>query len=277
MYQLPLADEPLQGQTALVTGASRGIGREISLLLARLGADVVVAARSVSPRQDLTGSLNETAALVRSLGRRSLVVQCDVSRQGELDRVMDEAHSAFGRIDVLVNNAAAMQPEMYDTFWDMSPRSWRYQIDVNLNAYWALAHAVALDLRAAGVGGLIVNVTSGPGFTRNPSVAVDGARVGAAYLASKAAVNQLTASIATELAPHDIVLLGLHPSHTKTENGLRLGALGGFLMNNGHDVDLPVAVLEHVIRRPDLGTLSGQVIFVPEYATTHDLRPRQPQ
>lgn len=262
----------MDGKVALVTGASRGIGQALSLSLAGLGADVIVTARTVTARPDVAGTIGETADAVRALGRIALPVAADLTDPDDVDALVGVVEE-LGGIDVLVNNAAAMQSEMYDSFWDMTPASWRYQIELNLTAPWELTRRCALSMRDRG-GGLVVNITSGPtGHQSNPDVVTAGARVGAAYLVSKVGMTQLTACLAPELAEVGIAILALHPSHTRTENGLRLGPVGGYRMENGHDVDLPVAVFEHLLARgpAELAGSSGQVVFAPTYAREHGL------
>jgi len=256
------------GKVALVTGASRGIGRALALSMADLGADVIVTARTVEARSDLAGTIVETAEAVRARGRRAWPVAADLTAPGDVDALLAAA-AGFGGVDVLVNNAAAMQPEMYDSLWAMTAPSWRYQLELNLTVPWVLTQRCALAMRSRGGG--LVNITSGPtGHSPNPDVVTDDARVGAAYLVSKVGVTQLTAALAPELAEFGIAVLALHPSHTRTENGLRLGPVGGYRMDRGHDIDLPVAVFEHLLTH-DPAARSGQVVFAPDYAREHGL------
>src|SRR5262249_20296820 len=148
-----LAQRPLTGQIALVTGASRGIGAALAVALARMGADVAVAARTATPRPDVSGTIHTTAADVEATGRRSLSIAADMSVAADVEAMIGTTMDAFGRLDILVNNAAAMNPRMFDTIWKMTPESWRYQIDVNLTSLW-LATKVAAPLMRDQGGGL---------------------------------------------------------------------------------------------------------------------------
>ena len=101
---LEIASFDLTGRTAIVTGASRGLGKGLARALAAAGADVVVAARAVP-------ELEQTAAQVREYGRRALVVQTDVSRSDQVNAMVEQAVATFGRIDILVNNSAVYHPK----------------------------------------------------------------------------------------------------------------------------------------------------------------------
>ncbi|MBB5958383.1 NAD(P)-dependent dehydrogenase (short-subunit alcohol dehydrogenase family) [Saccharothrix tamanrassetensis] len=167
----------LDGQVAIVTGASSGLGVAFAKGLAEAGADVVLAAR----RAD---RLEETAALVRDAGRRALVVRADVA-QPDACREVARAAAGFGKVGVLVNNAgvASAVPASRET-----PEQFRRVIDVNLNgAYW-MAQAVAAVMTD---GGSIINVSSVLGI-------VSGGLPQAAYSASKAGVLGLTRDLAQQ-------------------------------------------------------------------------------
>lgn len=98
----------LAGRVAIITGASRGIGRELALRLAQEGADIVVAAKSEQSTEKLPGSIYETAEAVRALGQRALPVKVDVRNEAEIAAMVEQAAAEFGRIDILINNAGAL-------------------------------------------------------------------------------------------------------------------------------------------------------------------------
>ncbi|RKT53524.1 SDR family NAD(P)-dependent oxidoreductase [Saccharothrix australiensis] len=167
----------LDGQVAIVTGASSGLGVAFAKGLAEAGADVVLAARRVE-------RLRDTAALVEAAGRRALVVRADVARPEDCHEVA-RAAAGFGRVGVLVNNAgvASAVPATRET-----PEQFRGVVDVNLNgAYW-MAQAAAAVMTG---GGSIVNVSSVLGL-------VSGGLPQAAYSASKAALLGLTRDLAQQ-------------------------------------------------------------------------------
>lgn len=134
----------LSGRVAVVTGASRGIGKALALRLAREGADVVVAAKSEVSTEKLPGSIHETADAVRALGRRSLAVVTDVRSEEAVKNMIDRTIAEFGRIDILVNNAGAL---WWQKVVDTPPKRFDLMMHVNVRAaylasYFALPHMV---------------------------------------------------------------------------------------------------------------------------------------
>lgn len=189
---------PFQGKVALVTGSGRGIGRAIALHFAHLGADVVV--NFFRNR----ASAEATAAQIRALGRQTLLVKAHVGDLDDLQRMFQAVESTFGRLDMLVNNAASgyNRPAMAQR-----PKGWEWTMNINARAaLFGAQHAVPL-MRAHG-GGYIVNVSS-PGSTR---VLPDYVVVGA----SKAALEALTRYLAIELAPENIVVNAVSPGIVET-------------------------------------------------------------
>lgn len=228
----------LDGKVAIVTGASRGIGRQIALALAARGAKVVVTARTVERRERRPGTIGETVASIESAGGTAVAVAADVSNPDALDHIVSTALDTFGRIDVLVNNAAA-------TVADRSPieshtrMSWLAQFDINLHAPFTLMSLVVPHMRAVG-GGMIINITSGAGDLTPASEAIAARAVAIntqaasavnassklGYSASKAALNRLTNAVAADLAPSGIGVIAVDPGFTRTEL-VELLAAGG--------------------------------------------------
>ena len=178
----------LEGKTALVTGAGRGIGKAIADRFAKEGARVA--------RMDLAHSTSD--------GDLNLTV--DVSDETAVQRAVSETQAAFGRIDILVNNAAADNSQT--PVGDLTLDEWRRTIDVNLTGVFLLSRAVIRMMRKTG-GGVIVNVASQLG-----SVAV---RNKAAYCASKGGVLQLTRAMALDHADDNIRVNSLSPGAVMTE------------------------------------------------------------
>ncbi len=177
-------------RVAFVTGASRGIGKQLAIDFAAHGYDVVCLARSTSDQPTkLPGTVDETAELVRRQGRRALALGVDLQDEAQLRAAVDRAFDEFGRIDVLVNNAAIAVP---GPTLPQSMRKWRLAMEINVNAPLVLMQAACPRMGAAG-GGHVINVSSG---------AVDMPEFGrASYTASKAALEALTRCLAQELAP----------------------------------------------------------------------------
>ena len=176
----------LEGRVAIITGASKGIGRVLSLRFAREGAAVVCTARS-------EGLVKETAAQVKAAGGRALDVVCDAAQEDEVRRMVASAAREFGKVDVLVNNAGDGGPTT--PVQDYSMEDWRYTIDSCLTSSYLCTRFVVPEMIKAG-GGAIVNISSGAG---RRGLAY---RVG--YCSAKAGQVGMTYGMALELAPHNI-------------------------------------------------------------------------
>jgi dehydrogenase/reductase SDR family member 4 len=172
---MPVADFSLAGKVAIVTGASRGIGRSIALGLAEHGADVAVAARKPE-------ALEEAATAVRMLGRRALAVPTNVRRIEELRSLVTRTQAELGRVDILVNNAGTNPT--YGPIHELDERAF----DVIMNTNVKSAHFLAAFAREAmlthGEGGSIINVSSVGAFRASDVIG--------GYSVSKAALNMLT-------------------------------------------------------------------------------------
>lgn len=185
--------------TAIVTGASRGIGRATALELAARGMDVTVTyVRSREAAEDVVG-------LIRGTGRDAIAVRCDVAEPEDTVTVVDGTVDAFGGVDILVNNAGAYPRQR---FGDLSVEDWRRVIEVNLSGAFYMTRACLPHLREA-VWGRIVNVSS--------VLAHMGSSQGAHYAAAKAGLLGLTRSMAREFAPHGITVNAVCPGMTMTD------------------------------------------------------------
>jgi NAD(P)-dependent dehydrogenase (short-subunit alcohol dehydrogenase family) len=176
----------LEGRVAIVTGASKGIGRALSLRFAREGAAVVCAARSA----DL---VKETAAQVKAAGGRALAVVCDAAKEDDVRRLVAAGVKEFGKIDTLVNNAG--DSGVTKPVQDYSMEDWRYTIDSCLTSSYLCTRFVVPEMIKGG-GGAIVNISSGAGRRGLPF------RIG--YCSAKAGQVGMTYGMALELAPHNI-------------------------------------------------------------------------
>jgi len=212
----------LDGKVALVTGAARGIGRAVAEELAQLGADVAVTARTVQPRgDDLAGTIGETARAIEEAGSKALAIGADLLAPDGVATVVSQVLGTFGRVDILVNNAADTGDNVFRGFWETPPEAWAAQVQLNLNAMYALMWAFAPAMKANG-GGLIVNLGSmkevpeglQPGGRRVGGVA----RLGAAYPTTKVAIFAMSTLLAQELAEDGIVVLTLNPGGAATES-----------------------------------------------------------
>ena len=188
----------LTDRVAVVTGAGKGIGEGIALCLARAGADLVLAARS---RDDL----DQVATQVKALGRRALVVPTDVTLTEQVTALAKAAVDEFGAIHCWVSNAGGL-PDATPRYLTRTPEEkWDAQMDLNLKAVWVSAVVAAEHME----GGSLINISS--------RAALGASIKNGPYAASKAAVNNLTATLALELAPK-IRVNAIAPGPIPTEN-----------------------------------------------------------
>lgn len=189
----------LEGKSAIVTGASRGIGRATALAFARAGADVVLSSRKVN-------DLEKVAAEIQGEGRRALVVGAHLGKMEDVKKVADTAKAAFGRIDILVNNAGTSP--VFASFLDADERLWDTVMNLNLRGLFFLSQAVARKMKDHG-GGCIINVASIDGFLPEIDNGI--------YAISKAGVIMATKVMSRELAGCNIRVNALAPGfvHTK--------------------------------------------------------------
>jgi 3-oxoacyl-[acyl-carrier protein] reductase/meso-butanediol dehydrogenase/(S,S)-butanediol dehydrogenase/diacetyl reductase len=196
----------LSGKVALVTGAARkrGIGHGIALRLAQEGADVAVndilkTPEDLDPWDKEVGwrGLDSIVAEIKSLGRKSLAITADVSKSQDVDNMVRKVVDEFGKIDILVNNAALLSRELgTDQIVDLSEEIWNKAIAVNLTGVFLMSRAVARQMIKQGQGGKIINFSSRGGKQPNPNTA--------AYCATKAGVINFTQSLAQELGQYKI-------------------------------------------------------------------------
>jgi citronellol/citronellal dehydrogenase len=191
--------DALGGRVAIVTGASRGIGRAIALGLARAGSHVVIAAKSTTSTEKLPGSIHTVAAEVDALGAQGLAVQVDVRDEAQVEAMAARTLERFGRIDVLVNNAGALwwQPVL-----ETPAKRFDLVMGVNARAAFLCARAV-LPAMIEQRRGHIVNLAPPLDLTMVPG------RV--AYAISKLGMTLLTHGLAEEVRPHNVAVNALWP------------------------------------------------------------------
>ena len=192
----------LKGKVAIITGASRGIGRAISCAFAEAGADLVVSSRNKRPPE-----LEKVAEEIRSLGRKALAVPAHVGKREDVENLVQKTLQELGRIDILVNNAG-VNP-ILSTMVDLEEEAFEKVLEVNLKGAFLVSKAVAREMIKQG-GGRIINMSSISGLRARAD------RTGA-YCISKAAMNMMTQVMARELAPHNILVNAIAPGSIKTD------------------------------------------------------------
>ena len=217
-----MTEESLKDKIAIVTGASRGIGKSMALGLAEAGASVVVAARTAEPRGGLPGTIHETVTEIEAAGGRALAVVCNVREEDSIRDMVNLTLDEFGAVDVLVNNAGIGG---YASFLQMTLREWDLNMAINLRAPFIACQAVAPIMIEQG-GGSIINVSSHAannifsstlGEDHDAGIAL----IGQAYGASKAALERLTWGLSAELGPHNIAVNALKPLRPVATEGFR--------------------------------------------------------
>jgi 3-oxoacyl-[acyl-carrier protein] reductase len=196
-----MKDCMLEGRTAVVTGARRGIGRSIALAFAEAGADVVACDNVIDD-----GHLGETVESIQRAGARALAVPCDISLQRDVANLRSKALNAFGKIDILVNGAGVWIPGQ--TLLECSDENWNAVIDTNLKGTFICCREIGREMIARR-SGCILNISSQVGLT-------PGAGAGA-YPVSKAGIIMLTQQLALEMAPYSVRVNALAPGIVKTD------------------------------------------------------------
>jgi citronellol/citronellal dehydrogenase len=199
----------LAGKVAIVTGASRGIGEEIARVFAREGASVVCGARTLSEGQHfLPGTLEHTVQEITEAGGKALAVKVDLSREEDCRLIVDEAHKAFGRVDVLVNNAAV---NWYIPIKDYKLSHWRAMLAVDLTAPFLLAQMVLPEM-VERKSGWIVNISSGASRGPGAGPYTTKGRGGTPYGTVKSGLERFTQGLAHEVFEHNIAVNSLAPN-----------------------------------------------------------------
>jgi len=188
----------LKGKTAMVTGAGRGIGREVAQAYAEAGTDVVLLSRTLK-------QVEEAAEQARSLGVKALAIQADVASPEDMDRAFGQTIQQFGKLDILVNNAGinVRAPTI-----DYKIEDFDQILDVNLRAVYSASQRAAKEMVLQGRGGRIINTTSLASHIGVPGLS--------AYAASKGGVAMITRVMAVEWARYHITVNGITPGYIAT-------------------------------------------------------------
>ena len=191
----------LEDKGVVITGGGTGLGREMTMAMARAGADIVIAARR-------TGPIEEVAEEVRSLGRKAVAISADVTDTAQVKSLMDSAIEELGKVDVLLNNAGIVRGQGAIPIWEISDDDWQVGIEVNMSSAFYCARAIAKHMVERG-GGKIINVSSGFGYR--------GGRDKYMYCVGKGGIVKLTRVLATSLGRYGVTSTCIVPGFIPTE------------------------------------------------------------
>lgn len=194
-----MSNQPLKGRTAIITGASRGVGRAVALKLAQEGANIVIAAKTTEPNPQLPGTIHSVAAEVEALGVRALPVKVNVREEAEVEAMVAQTMGAFGRIDILVNNAGAL---WWYPVLETPVKRFDLVMDVNVRASFLCSQAV-LPSMIQQRWGHIINMSPPIDLSVLPG------KVG--YMISKFGMTMLAFGLAEEMREHNIAVNALWP------------------------------------------------------------------
>lgn len=203
----------LRDKVAIVTGASRGIGKAIAIGFAQEGADVVVAARTELENEKLPGTIHKTVEEIKVFGRRALPIRCDVTDENSVNEMVKKTIAEFGRIDILVNNAGVA---FYYPVVETPLRRWEIVLRVNLTGAFLCSKAV-LSKMTEQRSGSIINISSLAANER------DGGTVstGLAYAVAKAGLDRFTYGLSAEVGRFNIAINCLKPHGVVDTEGMR--------------------------------------------------------
>ena len=258
----------LTGKVAVVTGASRGIGRGIALALADEGATVYVTGRTVTPGSSpLPGTVGETAAEVDRRSGRGIAVQVDHGDDAQIAALFEQVEREQGRLDILVNNAIALPAELTQpgAFWEKPISNWE-MIDVGLRSNFVAAwHAARIMVPRRS--GLIVALSGYVGVTYTYNVI---------FGTCKSATDRMARDMAIELKPHDVASLSLWQGFTYTERAQEnLKTVAGMASQlnsaSGSSVEFPGRIIAALARDPDVMKRSGGTFISAELAREYGI------
>ena len=259
--------------TAMVTGASRGIGRAIALSLAGAGYDVAITGRTVTEGtsdEGLPGSLTSTAKEIEALGARALPVPMDLLDRDALVPAVETVLDGFGYLDVLVNNAISVGAGNDSLFLDVDMTDVERRITGNLTAQLVVTQRTLKAMVGRG-GGTVVNITSGAGMTAPPGPIGKGGWA-LSYAVSKGGFHRAAGVIAAELGDQGIRVYNLQPGFIATERVTMQPQLS-WIAENGNKPELVGQVLLWMLQAPPGTIRNGKTIHVTDVAKTLGLLP----
>lgn len=252
----------LKDKVVLITGASRGIGKQVALRLAKEGANIVLAARTVESSQSpFPGTIHETAAEIGALGAKALPIRCDLAIRADVERLCRVAIQEFGRVDILINNAAYFGPGHYDPFLSLTLEQWDTMIAVDLNAPVHACRLLLPGMIERG-NGMILCMTS---VAATHDVAPGGrGGISPGYPTAKAGLNRFVRALAGEIEEHRIPVIALEPGFTLTERTSIILPRHNVDISRTHPMEVPVNAVHYLCTCENPMTYSGKVVIAAE-------------
>ena len=258
----------LAGKVAVVTGASRGMGKGIALALAEQGATVYVTGRTVEPGSaPLPGTVGETAGECDRRGGKGIPVQVDLADDDQIAALFDQVQREQGRLDILVNNAIAIPEELTSPggFWEKPVANWE-MFDIGVRAAFVAAwHAAKIMVPQKS--GLMVAISGYVGVTYT---------MGPIFGTTKTATDRMARDMAIELKPHNVASVSLWQGFTFTERATEnlknvKGMVSELQSASGSSVEFPGRVIAALAADPELMQLTGGTHIVPELAQKYGI------
>jgi dehydrogenase/reductase SDR family protein 1 len=261
----------LNGKVALVTGASRGVGKGIALGLGEAGATVYITGRTVKEGQgavDLPGTIYQTAEAVDNLGGRGIAVRCDHTNDKEVQDLFRRLQNEQGRLDILVNSVWGGY-EFYNDgteywneqgFWTAPISRWDKSFEAGVRAHY-VASCLAAPMMLPQQSGLIVNISF---------FAAQRDDKGVAYGVAKAADDRMAACMAYELREHHVAVVSLYPGLVRTESVMK--AAEYFDLSNSESPQFIGRVIAALANDPELMQKSGQILVAAAIAQEYGIR-----
>ena len=269
----------LKGKVAVVTGASRGVGKGVALGLGEAGATVYVTGRTSKSKSDvekLGGTVYETAEAVTQMGGKGIAIQCDHRDDAQVEETFKHVAKEGKRIDILVNNAWGGYEKMregksftyFKPFWEQPFWRWDAMFDAGVRAAYT-SSALAARMMTKKKRGLIVNISFWSAQVYNSN---------AQYGVAKAAVDKMTEYMAKELKKYKVAVVSLYPGLVRTESVMR--ASEHFDMSNSESPQFIGRVVAALANDPNIMRKSGQVLVAAQEALEYgikDIDDKQPR
>jgi NAD(P)-dependent dehydrogenase (short-subunit alcohol dehydrogenase family) len=233
-----------QDRVVIITGASRGIGKAAALRFAAEGAKVVVAARTEKQEGKVPGTIHQTVEEIAAQGGTALAVKTDTGKKEDIDNMVKATLDHFGRIDVLVNNAAAFPAKPFTKFPDPEPEEWDRLMNVNVRGYYLCTFAVIPTMKAQGKG-KIINISS--------DTVMSAEQYRAHYITCKMAQIGFTRGMARELGEYGININAITPGFTAVERSL---------LTFPEEMAARIVATQAIRRRERPEDLAGAILFL---------------